>query len=91
MGNKVSVVLFHGERADSSLGAEGGCVFFFFIAQVPLRGKLHCVPEIVGDHPCSGDYTLIHHCNLNNDFIQKKRVRECLDLPAAQSLGAVGL
>ena len=26
----------------------------------------------MGDHPCSGDYTLIHHCNLNNDFIRKK-------------------
>ena len=43
-----------------------------FIAQVSLRGMLHCKPEIVRAHPCSGDYTLIHHCNLNNDFIQKK-------------------
>ena len=35
---------------------------------------LHCKPEIVGDHHCSGDYNLIHHCNLNNEFIQKKTV-----------------
>ena len=35
---------------------------------------LNCVPEIVGENFCSGDYTLIHHCDLNNDFIQKKAV-----------------
>ena len=40
---------------------------------IDARGMLHCKPEIVGAHPCSGDYTLIHHCNLNNDFIQKKK------------------
>ena len=48
-----------------ALGVGGG-----FIAQVSLRGMLHCKPEIVGDHPFSGDYTLIQPCNLNNDFIQ---------------------
>ena len=46
-----------------------------FIAQVSLRGMLHCKPEIVGVHPCSGDYTLIHHCNLNNDFIQQRKIK----------------
>ena len=42
-----------------------------FIAQVSLWGMLHCKSEIVRAHPCSGDYTLIYHCNLNNDFIKK--------------------
>ena len=60
-----------------------------FIAQVSLRGMLHCKPEIVGDHPCSGDYTLIHHCNLNNDFIQKKEKKAVVLVVAWSEAAAV--
>ena len=37
-----------------------------------MRLAYYSAPEIVGGNSRSGGYTLIHHCNLKYDFIQKK-------------------